>query len=163
MYQMNSVVAGTGHRPPKLGGYSEDVFTRLTLLAFDWLVAYKPYKPINVISGMALGWDQALAVGAIALNIPVTAAVPCENYESRWPASSIKTYKQILDQCQEIVYVNKRYTGPHVMQARNEWMVDRCNILLALWDGSSGGTRNCVKYAEQKGVIIENLWDKYVP
>ena len=36
---------------------------------------------------------------------------------------------------------------PWLMQKRNEYMVDRCDKLTALWDGSSGGTGNCVKYA----------------
>lgn len=36
---------------------------------------------------------------------------------------------------------------PWLMQKRNEYMVDRCDKITALWDGSSGGTGNCVKYA----------------
>jgi uncharacterized phage-like protein YoqJ len=35
------------------------------------------------------------------------------------------------------------------MQVRNEWMVDHCNDLLAVWDGSDGGTGNCVRYAQR--------------
>jgi uncharacterized phage-like protein YoqJ len=34
------------------------------------------------------------------------------------------------------------------MQIRNEWMVDRCDKLIAVWDGSKGGTGNCVDYAK---------------
>ena len=42
------------------------------------------------------------------------------------------------------------------MQKRNEYMVDKCDILLAVWDGSAGGTNNCVKYARKldKEIII---------
>lgn len=36
------------------------------------------------------------------------------------------------------------------MQKRNEWMVDNCDILIAVWDKSPGGTKNCVDYAESK-------------
>ena len=47
------------------------------------------------------------------------------------------------------------------MQVRNEWMVDQLNpatdLLLAAWDGSPGGTGNCVKYATGKGVGINRL------
>jgi uncharacterized phage-like protein YoqJ len=33
------------------------------------------------------------------------------------------------------------------MQIRNEWMVDRADQVIAIWDGTSGGTANCVEYA----------------
>jgi uncharacterized phage-like protein YoqJ len=33
------------------------------------------------------------------------------------------------------------------MQDRNKWMVDHCDALVAIWNGTSGGTANCVKYA----------------
>ena len=33
------------------------------------------------------------------------------------------------------------------MQARNQWMVDHCQLLIAVFDGSPGGTKNCVDYA----------------
>lgn len=52
------IVAGTGHRPNKLGGYGDDVFERLVALARTYLWHMEPW---HVISGMALGWDQALA------------------------------------------------------------------------------------------------------
>ena len=34
-------------------------------------------------------------------------------------------------------------------------------VLLALWDGTSGGTENCIKYALKKSCVIINLWDEY--
>ncbi len=33
-------------------------------------------------------------------------------------------------------------------------MVNNCDMLIAVWDGSDGGTANCVKYAQSKGVDI---------
>ena len=32
---------------------------------------------------------------------------------------------------------------------RNRAMVDDCDLLIAIWDGSPGGTANCVEYAER--------------
>lgn len=40
-------------------------------------------------------------------------------------------------------------------------MVDDCDSLLALWDGSSGGTKNCLDYARKKGKPYINLWDRF--
>ncbi len=35
------------------------------------------------------------------------------------------------------------------MQKRNEWMVDNCDMLVAVWDGTDGGTYNCIDYAKR--------------
>ena len=43
------------------------------------------------------------------------------------------------------------------MQKRNEYMVDKADIVIAVWDGSSGGTGNCVKYAQKVGKSIVKL------
>jgi uncharacterized phage-like protein YoqJ len=47
---------------------------------------------------------------------------------------------------------------PDKLQKRNIWMVDRSTAVLALWDGSKGGTANCVKYAEKVSVPVFNVW-----
>ena len=57
------IVAGSGHRPSKLGGYSEQIHEKLVALAIGWL---KKNEPSCVLSGMALGWDTALAEAAFA-------------------------------------------------------------------------------------------------
>ena len=40
------------------------------------------------------------------------------------------------------------------MQKRNEYMVDLTDKVIAVWDGSKGGTGNCVRYAEKCGKEI---------
>lgn len=152
------IVAGTGHRPDKLGGYGKSVKARLEVLAIDWITLH---KPTQIISGMALGWDQALAEAALELNIPLIAAVPFEGQEMAWPRESQERYRELLAGAKEVKIVSKDGYAAWKMQRRNEWMVDRCELLLALWDGSSGGTANCIRYARQQVTPIYNLWDKY--
>lgn len=152
------IVAGTGHRPNKLGGYGLDAKLKLVGLANDWLEANKPTK---VISGMALGWDVALAVAALQLGIPLVAAIPFKGQELAWPSSSQKDYNDVLREASEIVYVSEEGYAPWKMQIRNEWMVDHCDLVLAIWNGTLGGTANCVRYAENVDKPIVNLWDKY--
>lgn len=43
------------------------------------------------------------------------------------------------------------------MNARNHYMVKRCDHLIGAWNGSPGGTRNCWRYAEKVGRSRENL------
>lgn len=153
--QMKKILAGTGHRPEKLGGYGAGVSTRLVDLA---RAALTKYQPDEVISGMALGWDTALALAAIELGIPLTAAVPFEGQERKWRPEQQETFRAILARVTTLTIVSPGGYAVWKMQARNEWMVDRATGLLALWNGSGGGTCNCIEYARTSQVEIVNLW-----
>lgn len=152
------VTAGTGHRPPKLGGYSPGVRGALYRMARQWLEAEQPGC---VISGMALGWDQALAQASYDVGIPWHAYIPFEGQEKAWPETSQATYHELLRHAARKVYTSAPGYAAWKMQRRNEAMVDACTHVLALWDGSEGGTHNCVKYAELKGKPIINLWETW--
>lgn len=153
-----TIIAATGHRPEKLGGH--DNKTRLALggLATEYLAQNAPSK---VISGMALGWDQAVAGACIALGIPFIAAVPFAGQERRWPEDAQARYRRLLEQAADVIYVVEGLATISAMQRRNEWMVDNCDRIVALWDGSWGGTFNCVRYAEKQRRPIDNLWNRW--
>lgn len=154
-----NVVAGTGHRPDKLGGYDQATSRRLQDLAE---AALRRYAPTAVISGMALGWDQALAEAALVMDIPLIAAVPFVGQEKRWAPDAQKRYHEILA-CAAVVHVVSPGGYSHLaMHARNQWMVDRCKHLLALWDGTSGGTANCLNYAVDSKAQVTNLWSSWI-
>ena len=150
------IVAGTGHRPPKLGGYSDAAHQILIQYAEE---ALKYIKPDKVISGMALGWDQALAQAAINLDIPFIAAVPFKGQESRWPIESQERFKRLLSKADETVVTSS--SGGYAawkMTVRNKYMVNNASIILAMYDGSDGGTKNCLNYAKIKNKKIINLY-----
>lgn len=149
-------VAGTGHRPEKLGGYETWAYNALVVTAMTVLHSLKPGK---VISGMALGWDQALAEAALRMGVPFTAAIPFKGQESRWPKESQERYRWLLGKADEVVDTSEGQPyHPRLMQVRNEWMVDNCDLLVALFDGTPGGTANCVKYAKRVGRPVRNYY-----
>lgn len=152
------ILAATGHRPDKLGGYSDEVLARLQRLAAAWIV---DYHPTQVISGMALGWDTAVALAAIEHGYPLVAAVPFVGQESIWPKAAQERYRKILAHA-EVRIISPGGFSVGKMQYRNEWMVNRCDRLVALWDGSSGGTANCVFYADRKKKPYDNLWPRWI-
>ena len=41
---------------------------------------------------------------------------------------------------------------PGVYQQRNVWMVDHSSRVIAYYNGTAGGTRNTIRYAEKKGI-----------
>lgn len=149
------VVAGTGHRPNKLGGYGENVLYKLIQVA---MVHLEQLKPDLVLSGMALGWDQALAIAAHQLKIPFVAVVPFAGQESQWPQGSQELYQNLLQLAEQTVVVCDGHYAAWKMMKRNEWLVDNCDVVLALWDGSPGGTSHTVSYAQIQNRPIENAW-----
>lgn len=149
------IVAGTGHRPDKLGGYHAAVAEQLATLACETL---QLLKPVRVISGMALGWDTALAVAAHRLGVPFSAYVPFVGQESKWPRASQDSYHKLLKRAQCVEVIAPGGYSSAAMQQRNERMVDDCDLLLALWNGTPGGTANCVRYAERAERLTLNVW-----
>src|SRR6476469_4622142 len=152
------ILAGTGHRPDKLGGYSSQAQHKLLDFAVGVLAQYEPEL---VISGMALGWDTALAQAAMSLQIPYHAYIPFVGQELHWPWESRERYRDLLHTADKIVVCSEGEYAVWKMQERNRKMVDSSNSILALWNGSSGGTANCVNYASDKGVEIINVWDEW--
>jgi uncharacterized phage-like protein YoqJ len=139
-------LAVTGHRPTKIGGYDPNNPIRVAIR--EWLEhQVQLLKPSTGISGMALGVDQDFAKVCIAKAIPLIAAIPFVGQENAWPDSSRRVYYDILKKAKETVVVCQGGYAASKMQKRNEWMVDNCDVLLAVWDGTSGGTSNCVRYA----------------
>lgn len=141
------IIAFTGHRPNKLGGYKIPNPT-YNKVCQEIDKALKELKPEKVISGMALGIDQWAAAVAYKLHIPFIAAIPFEGQEKAWPEESQKAFRLLRRlACEEVIVSEGGYSASK-MQVRNEWMVDHCDLLIAVWDGTEGGTGNCVKYAE---------------
>jgi uncharacterized phage-like protein YoqJ len=169
--EKNIIVAATGHRLERLGGYSHEIFARLRSLA---RASIKKIQPNTVISGMALGWDQAVALAAIELSIPLIAAVPFASQDGKWSEEDREKWEGILFQTQQIIYIDRlpdyAVVGvepgeyhPAKLQKRNQWMVDNCSQILALYDDSGhGGTFNCLEYAKQFNKPVLNVWNSWV-
>jgi uncharacterized phage-like protein YoqJ len=149
------VMAISGHRPVKMGGYTLAAKQALVDFATEVL---REAQPSKVISGMALGVDQAMAWAARRLDIPFVAAVPFEGQEHYWPLASQREYWELMASAAGKVVVSDNTHVIDAFQHRNVWMVDNSEALLALWDGSSGGTANCVNYALLKQARVINVW-----
>ncbi len=140
------IIAFTGHRPDKLGGYKLPNPTYIKVCReIDSLL--RELQPKNIITGMALGIDQWAASVAYKLGIPFVAAIPFEGQEKAWPLKSQRTYALLRRLAVEEVIVSPGGYEVAKMRLRNRWMVDNCDALIAVWNGSAGGTDNCVQYA----------------
>jgi len=150
------IVCFTGHRPQSVGGFT------IPNPTYDHICkeikrVLKEVKPQKAISGMALGIDTWSAEICNELNIPWVAAIPFKGQEYIWPQESQSKYYQLLSLAAEIVIVSEGGYEPWKMQKRNEWMVDNADAVIGVWNGSPGGTANCMRYAHQQNKMIYRI------
>lgn len=148
----------TGHRPNKMYGYN--------IYNSEWTSLKEKLKNMLIenncseaITGMALGVDTVFALAVLELkeagyDIRLHCAIPCRNHSCKWVKESVDLYNDILSKADTVKLVSDEEYKPWLMQRRNEYMVDIADKVIAVWDGSSGGTRNCVEYAERQGKEI---------
>lgn len=165
-------VAWTGHRPNKLGGYQPNPL-RIKIkqrMLIEAEILMSQHESMRFITGGALGVDTWAAKLAMHLGIPHVVITPGPWYNSRWPQTDKDEFQVICDAADaamarelspRIRFDHKVYGGhivlfpgsdysPQKMQQRNQVMVDLGGHVLAVWNGSKGGTHNCVKYAQSK-------------
>ena len=86
-------------------------------------------------------------------DIHLIAAVPWPGFARRWNEEWKKQYDDLIHRSDLVVNVCEHY-HKGVFQQRNEWMVDRSNRVIAFYNGSAGGTRNTIEYAQRKGIEV---------
>jgi uncharacterized phage-like protein YoqJ len=154
--------AATGHRPLKLGGFT--AFAQGKLMGFALREIENMASAdasLKLICGMADGWDMAVASACVDSAIPFIAAVPFHGQSDLWPVETQRRYFKLLKEAESVTVVCAGTYDAWKMQARNQWMVQRADKILALHDGSKGGTWNCIKYAIEQKKEVVNLWGKW--
>lgn len=138
-------VAITGHRAKKLANMNVQFAKTQLSHAFNDLDASL------VIQGMCDGVDLIAAKIAYDHRIPYWAVRPWEGHAA--PAGWRDYYLNARVYSEKVITLNpsKKYPGPWVYPNRNHWMVDNCDILVAVWNGdTTGGTHETVEYAKGK-------------
>lgn len=147
----------TGHRLKKLG---EDDYTRQRLQDLATAVI-SVYQPDVVVCGMEWsGWDKAIAQATRHTSkATLVAAIPFEGHTKPY----LQFIKDFPKERLKLVFTRPGEYSAYKMQIRNEYIVDNCDKLVALWNGQASGTKNCWDYAEGKveRINVWNSWTQY--
>ena len=138
----------TGHRYDRVGG-EKLPNPQYNKICYEFERVFLEHKPnlSSVLTGMAVGSDQFAAHVALRNNIPVSAILPFKNQDALWSIPDKNRYQRLLDRCFDVVIIHDSYI-PSSYQERNKYIVNNCDILVAVFDGvNSGGTFNTIKYA----------------
>ena len=144
----------TGHRPEKLPWGNNEADRRCFLLKRkirDAVEAAYGEGIRHFICGMARGCDFYFAEEVLALrkehpDITLEAAIPCAGQSASWAAVHRARWSALVEQCDKKTVLQEFYT-PDCMLRRNRYMVDQSSLVIAVYDGSSGGTRRTLEYA----------------
>ena len=147
----------TGHRPDKLPWGLDERDPRCAMLkqslSRELEGLYRQgYR--HFISGMAMGCDLYFAEAALELRVKYSeltleGAVPCPTQADRWPEDLRRRWRDILNRCDLETVVQQHYDR-WCMHRRNRYMVDRSAAVLAVFDGTAGGTQYTLNYAMDK-------------
>lgn len=151
----------TGHRPNHLPWRDNDEDPRCLKLKekiYDIVSALYFSGIRHFICGMALGCDTYFAEAVLKLrdehnDVTLEAALPCENQAERWSNSQRSRYFHLVSACDYETLLQKYYTNDCMIN-RNKYMVDNSSVLVAVFDGSQGGTMQTVNYALKNGLEI---------
>lgn len=152
-----NVACFTGHRPNKLN-LSEAEVKALLNKAIDDAIS----KEITVfITGMAEGvdvWAAEIVLEKKKENeaVKLICALPHTGFEKRRSEEEKEKFNHILENADLVKLINDHYfTGCY--QVRNKWMVDQSALLIAVFNGEKGGTKNTIDYAKKCGVPAVNV------
>ena len=115
---------------------------------------YESSSQTSAFRGWLWELTNGLPISAFDSRFPLLQPFPSRDRKKPGPSSHNQFISVLLAKAKAVTVVCEGSYAPSKMQERNEWMVDRCDKLIAVWDGSAGGTGNCVKYAESVGKDI---------
>lgn len=160
----------TGHRPQKLPWGFKESGLRYALTKEDTTQAIEEAiknGKKHFITGMALGFDMMCAEIVLTFkrkypDITLECAIPCKGQEKVWHKDQQIRYHNILKQADKVRCVFDHYVDG-CMQERNKYMVESSSLIIALFDGNVGGTKQTIEYAKKQGkqvVIVKPRTDK---
>ena len=159
------VLAFAGHRPEKLPWGMDESDPRcgaLKIQIAEAVAAAADRGFTTFLCGMARGCDFWFAEGVLKQKeahpeLRLEAYLPCPSQPDRWPEQDQKRYEKLLLSCDAVHMVEPVYSEGCMLR-RNRVMIDRCDELLTVWDGSRGGTAAAVRYAQKQGRPVTGLW-----
>ena len=154
------VLAFTGHRPEKLPWGSDESDPRCAALKQQLKDAVRTAAGEGYdtfLCGMARGCDFYFAEAVLELGLRLEAWLPCPSQSDRWSDADRHRQTALLMDC-AAVYMTEPVYSEGCMLRRNRKMVDGCDALLTVFDGSPGGTRAAIDYARRQGKQVIGLW-----
>lgn len=147
--QRGKVCALTGHRNLS-PAFDENIL-------YDTLEALIGEGYDCFLCGMAKGFDltalECLRNLKQKYRLTIEACIPYEGQETAFSYDERKKYRELLDWCDHKTILYREYRNGCYL-ARDRYMVDCADIVLAYCKRETGGTAYTVDYANRKGIPV---------
>lgn len=144
----------TGHRPEKLQ-ICEDELKAILQAEIQNAIAdgFSTF-----ISGMAKGVDIVAAELVLQERknnpkIHLICALPFSSFGENWSRDWVSRRNAVLSEADFVRSICNGFSYASYQQ-RNKWMVDHSACVIAIYNGSNGGTKNTIEYAKQEGISV---------
>ncbi len=141
-----------GHRPEKLA-VSEQQLAQLLEAEIERAIAggFTTY-----ITGMAKGVDLVAAEIVLRLRardrrLKLICALPHPGFGLHWGGGWTERFQRVLAQADLARTICPGFSRA-AYQARNGWMVRHAGLVIAVFHGARGGTKNTLDFAAKNGV-----------
>ena len=145
-------------------GHTNLTAASLELVHTELLELLRP-RAANLVgmTCLARGADQVFADAVLALGGELHVVVPARNYFSG--ITNIVDRRRCDDylaRTSRTVDLDHEHAGPAAYLAASEYLIDHCELLVAVWDGSpgtgAGGTADAVEYARERERTLLRVW-----
>lgn len=144
-----TVVAVTGHRhlrdPASVRTALEQVLAGLS-------------PPVTGISTLAAGADQLFAEAVLTLGGRLEVIVPSRDYAQSLAPDVRPHFDRLCAAAAEVFQLPEPQAGRDAYVAAAEAMLERSDVLVAVWDGNpgrgAGGTADVVRMARERGIAV---------
>ena len=116
------------------------------------------HRSVLGITGGAVGVDMLAAEVCADCGAPyvVILPFPFRIFTAKWSSSARARLRRVISGAVRTFVVQRNFSMSGYMR-RNMVMVNHCDVLLAVWRGTPGGTANTVRYARQVGKPVVNV------
>ena len=162
---VEKTVCFVGHRPQKISYLFDEEskeFKSLRSTLKETIIDFIENENVkHFVSGMVIGADMMCAEIIIELkktypDITLECAVSCETQAEYWTMKYRDKYFNTVAASDKETMLQWRYTHDCVMK-RNRYMVDKSDIIIAVWDGGKGLIKSTVNYAVEKNKVIKHI------
>lgn len=157
-------IVATGHKPPQLGGYDENLVAEGVRAALaEVLVAKRElHDDVVVMSGGGLGAEQLALEAAAAAGVPYVIVLPYPDPAAMWPATSRARFEKLVEGAEGVVLLQARppeskQKAGAALARRDAWMFRNADEAIVVWDGQDALLGRTVRSLEDH-VGEEDVW-----
>ena len=123
----NNVITIVGPRLQDLAGFdNKDVNNAICQLIVKTL---EKHPKSTLLTSANTGIEMWAAEAALQLNMPIELVIPCDNFQSKWPAAIRKIYDNIYQEASNRKVLSSEPWSGKLMFAKEKYMCEQANLI----------------------------------